>query len=77
MIEPQRAPVRPRVVCPSSGEELPLEELVRSFLEASQQRTIHLHGDADSVAIRAALRGDPEETVLSRVAFPQPAAVVA
>jgi uncharacterized protein YjbI with pentapeptide repeats len=54
MIEPQRAPVRPRVICPDSGDELPLEDLVRSFLERGVRRTIHLKGDGDSTA--AALR---------------------
>src|SRR4051794_10999504 len=48
MIEPQRAPVRPRVICPDGGEELPLEEVVRSFLEAGLNRTILLRADPDS-----------------------------
>jgi len=48
MIEPQPAPVRPRVSCPESGIELPLEEVVRSCLEAGLSRTIQLQGDADS-----------------------------
>jgi uncharacterized protein YjbI with pentapeptide repeats len=50
MIEPQRAAVRPRVISPESGEELLLEDMVRSFLEAGLNRTIHLQGDADSTA---------------------------
>ncbi len=54
MIEPQRAPVRPRVIGPESGEELPLEEVVRSFLECELNRTILLQGDFDSAV--AALR---------------------
>jgi uncharacterized protein YjbI with pentapeptide repeats len=54
MIEPQRAPVRPRVICPESGEELPLEDVVRSFLERGARRTIHLRGDRESTS--AALR---------------------
>jgi uncharacterized protein YjbI with pentapeptide repeats len=48
MIAPQRAPVRPRVVRPDSGEELPLEEVVRSFLEAGLNRSIALRADLDS-----------------------------
>jgi uncharacterized protein YjbI with pentapeptide repeats len=54
MIEPQRAPARPRVISLHSGEELLLEDLVRSFLEAGQNRTICLH-DADN-GTAAALR---------------------
>src|SRR5439155_1587734 len=54
MMKPQRAPVRPRVICPDSGEELPLEEVVRSFLEAGLNRTILLRADPDSTT--AALR---------------------
>jgi uncharacterized protein YjbI with pentapeptide repeats len=54
MIEPQRAPVRPRVISLHSGEELLLEDLVRSFLEAGQNCTICLHDTDNSVA--AALR---------------------
>ena len=53
MIEPRRAPVRPRVVCPDSGEELPLEDVVLSYLEAGANRTLRLHGDAS--AVQAAL----------------------
>lgn len=51
MIEPQRASVRPRVISPESGEELLLEEVVRSYLEAGLNRTIHLRGDPDSAAM--------------------------
>jgi uncharacterized protein YjbI with pentapeptide repeats len=51
MIEPQRAAVRPRVISPETGEELPLEDVVRSFLDAGLHRTIHLQGDADSTAM--------------------------
>jgi uncharacterized protein YjbI with pentapeptide repeats len=47
MIEPQRAPVRPRVICPASGEELPLEEMVRSYLETGLGYTLHLQGDLE------------------------------
>ncbi|HKI31991.1 MAG TPA: pentapeptide repeat-containing protein [Gemmataceae bacterium] len=51
MIEPQRAPVRPRVICPESGEELLLEEVVRSFLEAGRNCVLHLQADPDSSAM--------------------------
>jgi uncharacterized protein YjbI with pentapeptide repeats len=65
MIEPQRAPVRPRVICPESGEELPLEDLVRSFLERSARRTIHLKGDDESTTtalrhVALVFAGEPE-----------------
>jgi hypothetical protein len=51
MIEPRRASVRPRVISPESGEELLLEEVVRSYLEAGLNRTIRLRGDPDSAAM--------------------------
>jgi uncharacterized protein YjbI with pentapeptide repeats len=50
MIEPQRATVRPRVLCPESGEEIPLEDLVQSYLEGGLSRLLFLEGDAESVA---------------------------
>jgi uncharacterized protein YjbI with pentapeptide repeats len=50
MIEAQRAAVRPRVICPESGDELPLEEVVQSVLGAGANSTMHLRGDADSTS---------------------------
>jgi len=39
------------VICPESGEEVLLEEVVRSFLEAGLNRTIYVRADPDSAAV--------------------------
>jgi uncharacterized protein YjbI with pentapeptide repeats len=46
MILPQRAPVRPRIVSPVSGETLPLEEEVRQLLAAGSGGLVALVGPA-------------------------------
>jgi uncharacterized protein YjbI with pentapeptide repeats len=48
MLYPQRAPVRPRVLCPQSGEALPLEEEVRALLEARARGLIQITGPSGS-----------------------------
>jgi uncharacterized protein YjbI with pentapeptide repeats/energy-coupling factor transporter ATP-binding protein EcfA2 len=47
MVQPQRAPVKPRVLSPG-GEALPLEDEVRSFLDVHRTGIIHLTGPAGS-----------------------------
>jgi uncharacterized protein YjbI with pentapeptide repeats len=44
MIQPERAPVKPRVVCPASGEALPLEDEVRALLEAGARGVVEITG---------------------------------
>jgi uncharacterized protein YjbI with pentapeptide repeats len=46
MIQPKRAPVRPRVVCPASGEALPLEDEVRRLLDCGAGQVVALVGEA-------------------------------
>src|SRR5260370_24251681 len=46
MIQPQRAPVRPRIVCPASGEALPLEDEVRRLLDAGVSGLVPILGEA-------------------------------
>jgi uncharacterized protein YjbI with pentapeptide repeats len=48
MFQPQRAPVRPRVLCPQSGEALPLEDEVRALIEARARGMIQITGPAGS-----------------------------
>jgi uncharacterized protein YjbI with pentapeptide repeats len=65
MIEPQRAPVRPRVLSPHSGEDLLLEDEIRRLLEARRSGLIRLHADPDSAAeavrhVAGAFAGIPE-----------------
>jgi uncharacterized protein YjbI with pentapeptide repeats len=48
MFQPQRAPVRPRVLCPQSGEALPLEDEVRALIEARARGLIQITGPAGS-----------------------------
>jgi uncharacterized protein YjbI with pentapeptide repeats len=45
MLQPQRAPVKPRVLSPS-GETLPLEDEVRALMEAREHGVIHITGPA-------------------------------
>lgn len=44
MLEPKRAPVRPRVISPVSGETLPLEDEILSLLERKQRGVVWLTG---------------------------------
>src|SRR5262249_17948177 len=46
MIQPERAPVKPRVLCPASGEALPLEDEVRALLEAGARGVVEITGPA-------------------------------
>lgn len=46
MIQPQRAPVRPRIVCPASGEALPLEDEMRRLLDAGVRGIVAILGEA-------------------------------
>jgi energy-coupling factor transporter ATP-binding protein EcfA2 len=46
MIQPKRAPVKPRVLCPASGEALPLEDEVRALLEAGARGVVEITGPA-------------------------------
>jgi uncharacterized protein YjbI with pentapeptide repeats len=48
MIVPQRAPVKPRVISPTTGEAIPLEDEIRSFLEAGTPALICLVGPPGS-----------------------------
>jgi uncharacterized protein YjbI with pentapeptide repeats len=48
MIQPERAPVKPRVICPASGESLPLEDEVRALLEAGARGVVEITGEAGS-----------------------------
>jgi uncharacterized protein YjbI with pentapeptide repeats len=46
MIQPERAPVKPRVLCPASGEALPLEDEVRALLKAGARGVVEITGEA-------------------------------
>ena len=48
MILPSQAIVRPRAVCPETGESLPLEELVESFFAQHQTGAIEIVGGPGS-----------------------------
>jgi uncharacterized protein YjbI with pentapeptide repeats len=48
MVEPIRAPVRPRALCPHSGEALPLEDEVRRLAEDGAGGVVALLGPAGS-----------------------------
>jgi uncharacterized protein YjbI with pentapeptide repeats len=48
MIVPSRAPVRPRVLCPHSGEALPLEDEILRLVEAGRSGVVALVGPAGS-----------------------------
>jgi uncharacterized protein YjbI with pentapeptide repeats len=48
MFQPQRAPVRPRVLCPQSGEALPLEDEVRALIEARARGVVQITGPTGS-----------------------------
>src|SRR5262245_57385266 len=45
MLEPRRAPVRPRVISPVSGETLLLEDEILSLLERGESGNVCLVGD--------------------------------
>lgn len=45
MIPPARAPVRPRVISPFSGEKLLLEDAIASLIERGQRGRVWLHGE--------------------------------
>jgi uncharacterized protein YjbI with pentapeptide repeats len=45
MIQPKRAPVRPRVICPASGEALPLEDEIRRLLDAGARGVVAILGE--------------------------------
>jgi energy-coupling factor transporter ATP-binding protein EcfA2 len=45
MVEPRRAIVRPRVISPTSGESLLLEEEILSLIERKQHGTVWLEGE--------------------------------
>src|SRR5262249_32643394 len=46
MIQPERALVKPRVLCPASGEALPLEDEVRALLETGARGVVAITGPA-------------------------------
>jgi uncharacterized protein YjbI with pentapeptide repeats len=48
MFQPERAPVRPRVLSPQSGEALPLEDEVRALLEAGARGLVQITGPVGS-----------------------------
>jgi uncharacterized protein YjbI with pentapeptide repeats len=48
MILPQRAPVRPRVLSPVSGEAFPLEDEVRQLLDGGQRGWVSIQGGPGS-----------------------------
>ena len=48
MIVPSQAIVRPRAVCPETGESLPLEEMVESFIERHSTGAIEIVGPPGS-----------------------------
>lgn len=48
MIIPAKAIVRPRGICPETGDSLPLDEIVEGFIAARETGAIEITGDAGS-----------------------------
>ena len=69
VLKPLRAPVRPRIVSPETGDALPLDETIRSMVDGTSTGAIELLGDrgagkSTALAHLAAALNAPDRIVL-------------